>query len=313
MIGRRGIEIKTPDQLRLMRRAGQVVAEVHRALTDAAAPGVTTRDLDELARDVLARRGAQSSFLGYGAGWGYPPYPAVTCISVNEEIVHGIPGGRVLAHGDLVSVDFGAIVDGWHGDGAVTFGVGDLAAADARLSEVTRESLWAGIGAARLGGRIGTVRSERPCTGEQGGKHVVRSDHPEALGLEPRDHRLHQAVVAERAKPDLGEERRGPRVGAEFEQRRPPHLAGEAQFLDTRLAQEPQRLADGSETHPGMRDAGRDVLLGRAFQRNHEARPGGIDAGLDQSPRQIAPAGDQAQLTRHTTDAAGRSAGSNPP
>jgi methionyl aminopeptidase len=81
----------------------------------------------------------------------------VTCISVNEEVVHGIPGDRVLAAGDLVSVDFGAIVDGWHGDGAITFGVGELSPADARLSDVTREAMWAGIGAAHLRGRVGDI------------------------------------------------------------------------------------------------------------------------------------------------------------
>ncbi len=157
MIRARGVELKTPDQLRVMRRAGLVVARTHEALASAAAPGVTTGELDALARDILARHGATSSFLGYGAQWGYPPFPAVTCISVNEEVVHGIPGERVLAEGDLVSVDFGAIVDGWHGDGAVTIAVGQVSDADARLSEVTREALWAGIGAARLGGRVTDV------------------------------------------------------------------------------------------------------------------------------------------------------------
>lgn len=149
-----GIELKTPDQLRTMRRAGLVVAEVHAAVREAAAPGVTTGDLDQVARDILARHGAGSSFLNYGAAWGYPPYPGVTCISVNEEVVHGIPGPRALEEGDLVSVDFGAIVDGFHGDAAITFGVGSLTADDQRLSDVTLESLWAGIGAARLGGRV---------------------------------------------------------------------------------------------------------------------------------------------------------------
>lgn len=153
----RGIEIKTADQIKRMRRAGLVVADVHTGLKAAAKPGVTTGDLDGLARDILAKHGATSSFLNYGAGWGLPPYPGVTCISVNEEVVHGIPGPRVLADGDLVSLDFGAIVDGWHGDGAITFGVGELSAADASLSDVTREALWAGIGAARLGGRIGDM------------------------------------------------------------------------------------------------------------------------------------------------------------
>lgn len=150
----RGVELKTPDQLRLMRRAGLVVARTHAAILDLAAPGVTTAELDACAREVLARHGASSSFLHYGAAWGYPPFPAVTCISVNEEVVHGIPGERVLADGDLVSVDFGAHLDGFHGDAAITFGVGTLADADARLSAVTRASLWDGIAAARLGGRV---------------------------------------------------------------------------------------------------------------------------------------------------------------
>lgn len=154
MIGARGVELKTPEQLRTMRLAGLVVARTHEALRALAAPGVTTGELDQRAREVLAEHGAGSSFLNYGAGWGYPPYPAVTCISVNDEVVHGIPGERILTEGDLVSVDFGAIIDGFHGDGAITFGVGQLSDADARLSDVTRESLWAGIAAARLGGRV---------------------------------------------------------------------------------------------------------------------------------------------------------------
>ncbi|WP_284690565.1 type I methionyl aminopeptidase [Propioniciclava flava] len=151
------MELKTPEQLVAMRRAGLVVAQTHVALREAAAPGVTTGELDVLAREVLARHGATSSFLGYDGGYDDPPFPAVTCISVNEEIVHGIPGDRVLAAGDLVSVDFGAIVDGWHGDGAITFGVGELSPADARLSDVTREAMWAGIGAAHLRGRVGDI------------------------------------------------------------------------------------------------------------------------------------------------------------
>ena len=151
------MELKTPEQLIAMRRAGLVVAQTHAALRDAATPGVTTGELDALAREVLARAGATSSFLGYDGGYGDPPFPAVACISVNEEVVHGIPGPRALEEGDLVSVDFGAIVDGWHGDGAITFGVGELSPADARLSDVTREAMWAGIGAAHLRGRVGDI------------------------------------------------------------------------------------------------------------------------------------------------------------
>jgi len=152
-----GIEVKTPEQVLVMRRAGLVVARTLAALRDAAAPGVTTGELDALAREQLAGAGATSSFLNYGGGWGIPPFPAVTCISVNDEIVHGVPGARALAAGDLVSVDFGAIVDGWHGDSAISFSVGEARPDDQRLSDVTRESMWRGIAAARLGGRVGDI------------------------------------------------------------------------------------------------------------------------------------------------------------
>jgi len=152
-----GIELKTPDQILVMRRAGLVVARTLACLRDAARPGVTTAELDALAREQLARAGASSSFLNYGGGWGIPPFPAVTCISVNDEIVHGIPSERVLVDGDLVSLDFGAIVDGWHGDAAISVIVGEASEEDRQLSEVTRQSLWRGITAARLGGRVGDI------------------------------------------------------------------------------------------------------------------------------------------------------------
>ncbi len=154
---RSGIEIKSEDQIRAMRTAGLVVARTLAAVRDAARPGMTTAELDSLAREHIAAAGAVSSFLNYGTGFGLPPFPAVTCISVNSEIVHGIPSGRVLADGDLVSVDFGVSVGGWHGDSAVTFAVGTPSADAATLSEATREALWAGIAAARIGGRIGDI------------------------------------------------------------------------------------------------------------------------------------------------------------
>lgn len=151
------IERKTPDQLRAMRSAGLVVGRVLDQLRDAARPGVSTAELDQLARDELARAGASSPFLGYDGGIGLPPYPGVTCISVNDEVVHGIPGPRVLADGDLVSIDFGAGVAGWHGDAAVTLEVGQCGPAAHALSEATRSALWAGIGAVRDGGWIGDI------------------------------------------------------------------------------------------------------------------------------------------------------------
>src|SRR3954447_23237226 len=111
---------KTPAQIALMRRAGRVVAEMHAACIEVAKPGATTADLDRAAREVLDRRGARSNFLGYHG------FPAVACISPNEVIVHGIPGSRRLAEGDIVSVDCGAIVNGWHADAAITVPVGEI-------------------------------------------------------------------------------------------------------------------------------------------------------------------------------------------
>lgn len=140
-----------------MRVAGLVVANILEALRSAARPGITTAELDQLARTMIAEAGAVSSFLDYEPYPGMPPFPAVTCISVNEEIVHGIPGARVLAAGDLVSVDFGVSVNGWHADSAVTFGVGQLSPDRFALSETTRRSMWDGIAAARVGARIGDI------------------------------------------------------------------------------------------------------------------------------------------------------------
>lgn len=151
------IESKSPTQVKAMRIAGLLVSEILSAVKAAASVGVTTGELDQLARERIEAAGAISSFLGYGRAFGLPPFPAVTCISVNDEIVHGIPGGRVLASGDLVSVDFGVSVNGWHGDSAITFGVGELPNERAALSEATRSAMWDGIAAAKVGGRIGDI------------------------------------------------------------------------------------------------------------------------------------------------------------
>ncbi len=134
-----------------MRRAGRVVAEMHEVCREALRPGVTTAQLDALARDVLERRHATSNFLGYGG------FPAVACISVNDEIVHGIPGPRVLEEGDVVSVDCGAVVDGWHGDAAFTATVGEGSAADLELIDAGRRSLEAGIAQVVAGRTLGDL------------------------------------------------------------------------------------------------------------------------------------------------------------
>lgn len=151
MFQRRRVEIKTAEQLALMRRAGWVVADVLRETAAAVAPGVTTAHLDSIAETIIRDAGAQPSFLGYFG------YPAHICVSVNDEVVHGIPGSRVIQDGDLVSIDCGAIVQGWHGDAAVSVPVGDIDPAVLALSEATRESLWAGIAAARVGASLGDV------------------------------------------------------------------------------------------------------------------------------------------------------------
>ncbi len=150
------IELKTPDQIRTMRAAGLVVAQALRAMSEAVAPGVSTADLDAIARDVLRENGATSSFLGYDIGNG--PYPGVICASVNDRVVHGIPSpADKLAEGDLISIDFGAIVDGWHGDAAVTVAVGSVSDEAAALSETCRRSLWDGLARVRPGGRLGDI------------------------------------------------------------------------------------------------------------------------------------------------------------
>jgi methionyl aminopeptidase len=146
------IELKTADQIKLMREAGLAVAAGLSAMSAAAEPGISTHQLDQIGRRVLAEFGSTSSFLGYA---GPPPFPGVICSSRNASVVHGIPSpDDVLAEGDLVSLDFGAIVAGWHGDAAVTVAVGEVSAEAAALSQACRNALWDGIAAARVGGRL---------------------------------------------------------------------------------------------------------------------------------------------------------------
>lgn len=142
---------RTADELRQMRAAGRVVAEMHEAIRAEARAGVTTSELDRVAREVLAGRGATSNFLGYHG------YPATICTSVNDELVHGIPGERELADGDLLSVDCGAIVNGWHGDAAFTMAIGAIDAAAQRLIDAADRALGAAIDAMRPGGHLGDV------------------------------------------------------------------------------------------------------------------------------------------------------------
>jgi methionyl aminopeptidase len=149
--GRSSIPRRTADELRHMRAAGKVVAEMHEQVRAAARPGVTTASLDRVARDVIERRHATSNFFGYHG------FPAVICTSVNDEVVHGIPGSRVLLEGDLLSVDCGAIVQGWHGDAAFSMGIGRIDAAAQRLIDTAHAALDAAITQMRNGRHLGDV------------------------------------------------------------------------------------------------------------------------------------------------------------
>lgn len=151
------IQIKTDAEVALMREAGLVVARTLEALRAAAVPGVTTGDLDELAETCIREAGAVPSFKGYQPHPAVPAFPGSICASVNEEIVHGIPGPRALREGDVISIDCGAILDGWHGDAATTIAVGEVPDDVRELMRVTEESMWRGVAAARPGGRVSDI------------------------------------------------------------------------------------------------------------------------------------------------------------
>lgn len=187
-----------------MRKAGLIVATVLDALGREVRPGISTQALADVARDLLAAHDARSSFLNYGAQYGVTPFPSVVCVSVNDEIVHGIPGERVLQAGDLVSVDFGSIVDGWHGDAARTFECGDVSDQARELSQATREAMWNGIAAARLGGRIGDISHAVEASVNASGSWGIVEDYVgHGIGSE-----MHQ----EPDVPNFGRARRGPRI-----------------------------------------------------------------------------------------------------
>jgi methionyl aminopeptidase len=153
------IHIKTEAEIAKMRAAGLVVSAALEAMRAAIAPGVTTADLDAIAARVITAAGATSNFKGYrGGAGGQVPYPGTICASINDEVVHGVPDRRhVLREGDIISIDCGAIVDGWHGDAAFTVGVGTIDPAIQRMLDTCEESMWRGIGAGVAGGRLGDI------------------------------------------------------------------------------------------------------------------------------------------------------------
>jgi methionyl aminopeptidase len=207
---------KTPEQLALMRKAGRVVAEMHTSIREAIRPGVTTRELDAIARDILKRRGATSNFLGYHG------YPAVICASPNEVIVHGIPDDRPLEEGDIVSIDCGAIVQGWHGDAAFTAPVGRVSKAAQRLIDTAEACLRAAIFQMEDGNRLSDVGHAVQTMAEGAGYAVVREYVGHGIGTamhEPPD------------VPNYGPPRKGPKL-----------------VPGTVLAVEPMLCAGGAET-----------------------------------------------------------------
>ena len=173
------IQIKDLDQLKKMRAAGLVVAEALRQMREAIQPGVTTLDLDAIAVKVLKENNAIPSFLNYHG------YPNVICASVNHEVVHGIPNSRKFVEGDIVSIDFGAIVDGWHGDSAFSVGVGSIHAEDQKLIDVCDESMWRGIAQAKIGGHLTDISAAiEEYINSQGKYGILREYGGHGIGTE---------------------------------------------------------------------------------------------------------------------------------
>jgi methionyl aminopeptidase len=197
------VEIKTAGEVQAMRAAGQVVARILAATRAEAKAGMALTELDEIARGVLAEAGATSPFLGYQPGFAPIPFPAVICTSVNDAALHGIPGRYRLAHGDLLSVDCGAVLDGWAGDAAISFTIGPPDPADARLIATAGEALRAGIAAAVPGGRIGDISAAIGAAGRAAGYGICTDFGGHGVG---------RAMHEDPHIPNEGRRGRGPRL-----------------------------------------------------------------------------------------------------
>lgn len=191
------IILKSKAELEVMREAGRIVALTHQELAKAIKPGVTTKQLDELAETFIRSKGAIPSFKGYGG------FPGSICASVNEELVHGIPGKRVLQEGDIISIDIGAQYQGFHGDSAWTYPVGNIAEEDQRLLRVTEESLYKGLEKALPGARLSDISHAIQIHAEAAGFTLVR----EYVG-----HGIGQNLHEDPQVPNYGPPDRGPRL-----------------------------------------------------------------------------------------------------
>lgn len=188
---------KSKRELTIMADAGKIVAETHAELNKAVKPGVTTKELDKIAEDFILKQGAIPSFKGYF------DYPASICASINEEVVHGIPSLRKLKNGDIISIDVGAVINGYHGDSAVTLPVGEITSEAKRLLEVTEQSLYAGIEKALVENRLSDVSHEIQTYVEGNGMSVVRDYVGHGIGSN-----MHE----EPQIPNFGKPGRGPRL-----------------------------------------------------------------------------------------------------
>jgi methionyl aminopeptidase len=194
------VELKTVTELETMRAAGRVVAAALAAVREQAGPGVSLLELDAVAADVIRSAGATSSFLNYHPHFAPTPFPGVICASVNEVIVHGIPDGSRLRDGDLVSIDCGACLDGFHGDSAISFTIGTASAADAILIKDTEAALDAAIATARVGKRLGDVSHAVGTVGRDAGYGI-----PQGFG----GHGVGRAMHEDPSVPNEGRPGRG--------------------------------------------------------------------------------------------------------
>jgi methionyl aminopeptidase len=198
------VEIKTPDEIGAIRAAGRIVARILAAVRAEAEPGTRLAELDDIARSVLAAEGATSPFLGYQPRFAPVPYPAVICTSVNDAALHGIPGRYRLADGDLLSVDCGAVLDGWTADAAMSFTIGAASRDDARLIATTEAALRAGIAAAVPGARIGDISAAIAAAGRGAGYGICTDFGGHGVGRQ-----MHEAPSV----PNEGRAGRGLRLG----------------------------------------------------------------------------------------------------
>lgn len=197
--GKSKFELKSPSEFAQMREAGLIVAESLERVRRTVSPGITTLELDAIAQSCIRGAGATPSFLGYHG------YPASICVSVNDEVVHGIPGARVLAEGDLVSIDCGAIVNGWHGDAAISIPVGEVSPHIQQLSDITREALWAGLRAVVDGARLGDIGAAVQAS-------VRRSDYSYGIVVDYVGHGIGSSMHMAPNVPNIGTAGSGPKL-----------------------------------------------------------------------------------------------------